>query len=69
MKDKNAFVDYVSWLQETPFWIPEPEAVVDKANEQYLGMWPWEEKLPPSFFQNLSTSLIILHIFQKKHVR
>ena len=50
MKDKHAFVDYVSWLQETPFWIPEPEAVVDKANEQYLGMWPWEEKLPPLIF-------------------
>ena len=29
--------------------LPDPEAVVDKANEHYLGMWPWEEKISKTF--------------------
>ena len=51
-----------------PPWIPDPEVVVDNANEQYLGMWPWEEKFPPHFSKIFNFSHHSAH-FSKKHTR
>ena len=37
--NKRAFVDYVSRLQAAPFWMPNPDAQVEMANDRYLGVW------------------------------
>ena len=39
LKDKRAFVDYVSRLQAAPFWMPDPDAQVEMADDCYLGVW------------------------------
>ena len=39
IKDKRAFVDYVSRLQASPFWMPDPNAPVEMADDRYLGVW------------------------------
>ena len=38
IKDKRAFVDFVSRLQQTRFWMPDPEAEVGMADDRYLGV-------------------------------
>jgi hypothetical protein len=39
IKDKQAFVDYVSRLQGSQYWTPDPEAVVERVDDHYLGVW------------------------------
>ena len=39
IKDKRAFVDYVSRLQESRYWSPNPDAKVERADDRYLGVW------------------------------
>lgn len=39
IKDKRAFVDYVSRLQESRYWMPDPGVVTDMADDCYLGVW------------------------------
>ena len=39
IKDKRAFVDYVSRLQSSPLWTPDPLAPVEMADDPYLGIW------------------------------
>ncbi|EDR14505.1 uncharacterized protein LACBIDRAFT_321621 [Laccaria bicolor S238N-H82] len=39
LKDKRAFVDYVSRLQATPFWMPDANAMSRMADDRYLGVW------------------------------
>ena len=39
IKDKHAFVDYVSRLQNSPSWTPDPLAPVEMADDRYLGIW------------------------------
>ena len=39
LKDKHTFVDYVSRLQAAPFWMPDPNALTEMADERYLGVW------------------------------
>ena len=52
-----------------PPWIPDPEVVVDNANEQYLGMWRWEEKFPPHFSKTFQLLSSFCTLFKKKHIR
>ena len=39
IKDKRAFVDYVSRLQASPLWTPDPNVPVEMADDRYLGVW------------------------------
>ena len=39
IKEKCAFVDYVSRLQQTRSWMPDSEAIVGMADDRYLGVW------------------------------
>lgn len=39
IKDKRAFVDYVSRLQQSRYWMPDPDAKVEMADERYIGVW------------------------------
>ncbi|EDR06693.1 uncharacterized protein LACBIDRAFT_328613 [Laccaria bicolor S238N-H82] len=39
LKDKCAFINYVSWLQASPFWMPDANARTRMADDHYLGVW------------------------------
>ena len=39
IKDKHAFVDYISCFQASPFWMADPNAPMEMADDHYLGTW------------------------------
>ena len=39
IRDKRAFIDYVARLHQARFWMPDPAAEVNMADERYLGVW------------------------------
>ena len=39
IKDKCAFVDYISHLQASPFWMADLNVPVEMVDDCYLGTW------------------------------